>query len=117
MLAILGGLAEFERELNPTGDGSEVRQGPWGAVWPAAGRTSAPGGHPAAHGGAHAVHLARTYGVSQATISRLQPSPFQDARRVACSHAINAFDSTDYCNFIVACLTHDIGLTSAAFVR
>ena len=47
--------------------------------------------------------------MSQATISRLQPSPFEDARRVAVRTLLMRSTPTDCTNFIVACLTHDIG--------
>ena len=78
MLTVLGGLAEFERELIAarTGEGRK--------------RAKARGvrfGRPPAHQRQEAIQrlaegvtqadLARTYGVSQATISRLQPSPFE----------------------------------------
>jgi DNA invertase Pin-like site-specific DNA recombinase len=82
MLTVLGGLAEFERELilARTGDGRR--------------RAKARGvrfGRPPAlthqrqeaiqrlTEGATQADLARSYGVSQATISRLQPSPFAGA--------------------------------------
>jgi DNA invertase Pin-like site-specific DNA recombinase len=87
MLTILGGLAEFERELilARTGDGRKrakargVRFGRPPVLTPhqrqeAIQRLTE---------GATQADLARTYGVSQATISRLQPSPFEDPRRVA----------------------------------
>jgi DNA invertase Pin-like site-specific DNA recombinase len=84
MLIILGGLAELERELilDHTGDGRK--------------HAKARGvrfGRPPAHQrqeaiqrlaeGATQADLARTYGVSQATISRLQPSPFEAASGAA----------------------------------
>jgi DNA invertase Pin-like site-specific DNA recombinase len=87
MLTILGGLAEFERELilARTGDGRkrakarEVRFG----------RPPALTVHQRQEAiqrlteGATQADLARTYGVSQATISRLQPSPFEVLNVVA----------------------------------
>jgi DNA invertase Pin-like site-specific DNA recombinase len=87
MLTVLGGLAEFERELIAarTGEGRK--------------RAKARGvrfGRPpslTAHQRQEAIQrlaegdtqadLARTYGVSQATISRLQPLPFGDSASVA----------------------------------
>ena len=80
MLTVLGGLAEFERELilARTGDGRKrakargVRFGRPPALTPhqrheAIQRLAE---------GATQADVARTYGVSQATISRLQPLPF-----------------------------------------
>ena len=77
MLTVLGGLAEFERELIAarTGEGRK--------------RAKARGvrfGHPPSlkaiqrlAEGVTQADLARTYGVSQATISRLHPLPFDSA--------------------------------------
>jgi DNA invertase Pin-like site-specific DNA recombinase len=82
MLTVLGGLAEFERALiiARTGEG-RVRAKARGVRF---GRP--PALTPATNGriqrlaeGATQADLARTYGVSQATISRLQPLPFEHA--------------------------------------
>ena len=81
MLTILGGLAEFERELilARTSDG-RTRAKARGVRF---GRPSALTAHQRLEAiqrlaeGATQADLARTYGVSQATISRLQPSPFE----------------------------------------
>src|SRR5262245_28339783 len=75
MLAVLGGLAEFERELirNRTGEGRKrakargVKFGRPSALTP---HQQAEALQPLANGEAQA-ELARSYGVSQATISRL----------------------------------------------
>jgi DNA invertase Pin-like site-specific DNA recombinase len=83
MLAVLGGLAEFERELilARTGDG-RTRAKARGVRF---GRPPALTAHQRQEvvqrlaEGATQADLARTYGVSQATISRLQPSPFEGA--------------------------------------
>jgi DNA invertase Pin-like site-specific DNA recombinase len=83
MLTILGGLAEFERELilARTGDG-RTRAKARGVKF---GRPPALTAHQRQEAiqrlteGATQADLARTYGVSQATISRLQPSPFGGA--------------------------------------
>jgi DNA invertase Pin-like site-specific DNA recombinase len=80
MLTVLGGLAEFERELilARTGDG-RTRAKARGVRF---GRPPALTSHQRQEAmqrlleGATQADLARTYGVSQATISRLQPSPF-----------------------------------------
>ena len=83
MLTILGGLAEFERELirARTGEG-RTRAKARGVRF---GRPPSLTVHQRqeviqrlAEGIAQA-DLARTYGVSQATISRMQPSPFEAA--------------------------------------
>jgi DNA invertase Pin-like site-specific DNA recombinase len=87
MLTVLGGLAEFERELilARTSDGRDrakargVRFGRPAALTPhqrqeAIQRLTE---------GATQADLARTYGVSQATISRLHPSPFVEGASVA----------------------------------
>ena len=84
MLTVLGGLAEFERELilARRGDGRTrakargVRFGP-PPVLTAHQRQEA---MQRLSEGATQADLARTYGVSQATISRLQPSPFEPSR-------------------------------------
>ena len=55
--------------LARTGDGRRRAQGAWGAFWTIQRLAE----------GATQADLARTYGVSQATISRLQPSPFEVA--------------------------------------
>ena len=83
MLTVLGGLAEFERALiiARTGDG-RVRAKARGARF---GRPPALTSHQRQEAiqrlaeGATQADLARTYGVSQATISRLQPLPFEGA--------------------------------------
>jgi DNA invertase Pin-like site-specific DNA recombinase len=75
MLTVLGGLAEFERELilARTGEGRKRAQARGLAV-----RLPRPAKRLAE--GATQADLARTYGVSQATISRLEPSrPFEGA--------------------------------------
>lgn len=80
MLTVLGGLAEFERELilARTGDG-RARAKAKGVKF---GRRPKLTAHQRAEAiqrlaeGATQADLARTYGVSQATISRLLPSPF-----------------------------------------
>src|SRR5215831_9979144 len=80
MLTVLGGLAEFERELilSRTGDG-RTRAKARGVRF---GRPPALTAHQRQEAtqrlaeGATQADLARTYGVSQATISRLNPSPF-----------------------------------------
>jgi DNA invertase Pin-like site-specific DNA recombinase len=88
MLTILGGLAEFERELilARTSDG-RTRAKARGVRF---GRPPSLSAHQRQEAvqklaeGATQADLARTYGVSQATISRLQPSPFeQDASAAA----------------------------------
>jgi DNA invertase Pin-like site-specific DNA recombinase len=81
MLTILGGLAEFERELilARTSDGRSRAK----ARGVRFGRPQALDHHQRAEAiqrlaeGATQADLARSYGVSQATISRLQPSPFE----------------------------------------
>jgi DNA invertase Pin-like site-specific DNA recombinase len=86
MLTILGGLAEFERELilARTGDGRKRAK----ARGVRFGRPPALTVHQRQEAiqrlaeGATQADLARTYGVSQATISRLQPSPFEVANVV-----------------------------------
>src|SRR5437660_7128247 len=83
MLTVLGGLAEFERALiiARTGDG-RVRAKARGVRF---GRPPALTSHQRQEAiqrlaeGATQADLARTYGVSQATISRLQPLPFGGA--------------------------------------
>ena len=83
MLTVLGGLAEFERALiiARTGDG-RVRAKARGVRF---GRPAALTSHQRQEAiqrlaeGATQADLARTYGVSQATISRLQPLPFGGA--------------------------------------
>jgi DNA invertase Pin-like site-specific DNA recombinase len=83
MLTVLGGLAEFERALiiARTGDG-RVRAKARGVRF---GRPPALTSHQRQEAiqrlaeGATQADLARTYGVSQATISRLQPLPFGHA--------------------------------------
>jgi DNA invertase Pin-like site-specific DNA recombinase len=83
MLTVLGGLAEFERALiiARTGDG-RVRAKARGVRF---GRPPALTSHQRQEAiqrlaeGATQADLARTYGVSQATISRLQPLPFEHA--------------------------------------
>jgi DNA invertase Pin-like site-specific DNA recombinase len=83
MLTVLGGLAEFERELilARTSDGRSRAK----ARGVRFGRPAALTAHQRQEAiqrlteGATQADLARTYGVSQATISRLQPSPFEGA--------------------------------------
>ena len=83
MLTVLGGLAEFERALiiARTGDG-RVRAKARGVRF---GRPPVLTVHQRQEAmqrlaeGATQADLARTYGVSQATISRLQPLPFEGA--------------------------------------
>jgi len=83
MLTVLGGLAEFERALiiARTGDG-RVRAKARGVRF---GRPPVVTVHQRQEAiqrlaeGATQADLARTYGVSQATISRLQPLPFEHA--------------------------------------
>jgi DNA invertase Pin-like site-specific DNA recombinase len=83
MLTVLGGLAEFERALiiARTRDG-RVRAKARGVRF---GRPPALTSHQRQEAiqrlteGAKQADLARTYGVSQATISRLQPLPFEQA--------------------------------------
>ena len=85
MLTVLGGLAEFERALiiARTGDG-RVRAKARGVRF---GRPPALTSHQRQEAiqrlaeGATQADLARTYGVSQATISRLQPLPFGGSKR------------------------------------
>ena len=80
MLTILGGLAEFERELilARTSDGRSRAK----ARGVRFGRPAVLDAHQRAEAiqrlaeGATQADLARSYGVSQATISRLNPSPF-----------------------------------------
>jgi DNA invertase Pin-like site-specific DNA recombinase len=87
MLTVLGGLAEFERELilARTGDGRKRAQ----ARGVRFGRPPVLTSHQRQEAiqrlaeGATQADLARTYGVSQATISRLQPSPFEGASAAA----------------------------------
>ena len=58
----------------------EARQSPWRAFWPSAGKEAM---QRLAEGAVQA-DLARSYGVSQATISRLAaPSPFAEGAAVA----------------------------------
>jgi DNA invertase Pin-like site-specific DNA recombinase len=83
MLTVLGGLAEFERALiiARTGDG-RARAKARGVKF---GRPPSLTAHQRQEAiqrlaeGATQADLARTYGVSQATISRLQPLPFEGA--------------------------------------
>jgi DNA invertase Pin-like site-specific DNA recombinase len=87
MLTVLGGLAEFERELilARTSDG-RARAKAKGVKF---GRPPALTAHQRQEAiqrlaeGATQADLARTFGVSQATISRLAPSPFGNAARAA----------------------------------
>jgi len=80
MLTVLGGLAEFERELilARTSEGRNRAK----ARGVGFGRPAALNAHQRAEAihrlaeGATQADLARSYGVSQATISRLTPSPF-----------------------------------------
>jgi len=81
MLTILGGLAEFERELilARTGDGrkrAKARGVRFGR--PPLDCAPTPGGHPAARGRCYASRSGADLW-SKATISRLQPSPFEAA--------------------------------------
>ena len=83
MLTILGGLAEFERELirARTGEG-RTRAKARGVKFGRPPVLTAHQRHEAIQRlaeGATQADLARTYGVSQATISRLSPSPFSGA--------------------------------------
>ena len=86
MLTILGGLAEFERELIQarTGEGRKRAK----ARGVRFGRPPALTAHQRQEAiqrlaeGATEADLARTYGVSQATISRLHPLPFGDSASV-----------------------------------
>jgi DNA invertase Pin-like site-specific DNA recombinase len=86
MLTILGGLAEFERELIQarTGEGRKRAK----ARGVRFGRPPALTTHQRQEAiqrlaeGATQADLARTYGVSQATISRLHPLPFGDSASV-----------------------------------
>ncbi len=83
MLTVLGGLAEFERELilARTGEGRKRAK----ARGVRFGRPPVLTVHQRQEAiqrlaeGATQADLARTYGVSQATISRLQPLPFEHA--------------------------------------
>jgi DNA invertase Pin-like site-specific DNA recombinase len=83
MLTVLGGLAEFERELirARTGEGRKRAQ----ARGVKFGRPPSLTVHQRREAiqrlaeGATQADLARTYGVSQATISRLRPNPFGGA--------------------------------------
>jgi DNA invertase Pin-like site-specific DNA recombinase len=74
MLTVLGGLAEFERELILARTGTAAGARPTALTMhqrqEAIQRLAE---------GATQADLARSYGVSQATISRLQPSPFDGA--------------------------------------
>ena len=87
MLTVLGGLAEFERELilARTSDGRTrakargVRFGRPPALTPHQRQEAI---QRLAEGHSQA-DVARSYNVSQATISRLEASPFEDARSVA----------------------------------
>ena len=85
LVTMLAGIAEFERELSvPAPVRVEPALKPVGCVL--AGRRCSPSisakRYRAACGGRYAVaDLARTYGVSQATISRLQPNPFGGRKR------------------------------------
>jgi DNA invertase Pin-like site-specific DNA recombinase len=83
MLTILGGLAEFERELIAarTGEGRK-RAKARGVRFGRPPSLTVHQRHEAIQRlaeGATQADLARTYGVSQATISRLQPLPFDSA--------------------------------------
>src|SRR5215471_6130857 len=88
MLAVLGGLAEFERELiRARTDDGRKRAKARGVRF---GRPQALTAHQRKEAiqrlteGAVQADLARTYGVSQATISRLAaPSPFAEGAAVA----------------------------------
>jgi DNA invertase Pin-like site-specific DNA recombinase len=88
MLTVLGGLAEFERELilARTGDG-RARAKARGVKFGRPAKLSAHQRREAAQRlaeGAVQADLARSYGVSQATISRLAaPSPFEASAAVA----------------------------------
>jgi DNA invertase Pin-like site-specific DNA recombinase len=103
MLTVLGGLAEFERELilARTGEGRKRAQ----ARGVRFGRPPALTSHQRQEAiqrlaeGATQADLARTYGVSQATISRLQPSPFGEARSVA----VASFARAGFCMRNQAC--------------
>jgi DNA invertase Pin-like site-specific DNA recombinase len=83
MLTVLGGLAEFERELilARTSDGRSRAK----ARGVRFGRPAVLDAHQRAEAiqrlaeGATQADLARSYGVSQATISRLNPSPFEQS--------------------------------------
>jgi DNA invertase Pin-like site-specific DNA recombinase len=87
MLTVLGGLAEFERELilARTSDGRSrakargVRFGRPPALTPHQRHEAI---QRLAEGHSQA-DVARSYNVSQATISRLEASPFEDAKKVA----------------------------------
>ena len=87
MLTVLGGLAEFERELilARTSDGRSrakargVRFGRPPALTPHQRQEAI---QRLAEGHSQA-DVARSYNVSQATISRLEASPFEDAKKVA----------------------------------
>jgi DNA invertase Pin-like site-specific DNA recombinase len=83
MLTVLGGLAEFERALiiARTGDGrirAKARGVRFGRPPALTSRQRQEAIQRLAEGATQA-DLARTYGVSQATISRLQPLPFEHA--------------------------------------
>ena len=77
MLTVLGGLAEFERELirARTGDGTRPRQGPraftWGDPLPSPSINDRRRRRRFANGTATQADLARRFNVSQSTISRL----------------------------------------------
>ena len=83
MLTVLGGLAEFERELilARTSDGrmrAKVRGVKFGRP-PKLTLHQRQEALKRLREGATQADLARTYGVSQATISRLEPRPFEVA--------------------------------------
>jgi DNA invertase Pin-like site-specific DNA recombinase len=86
LFTLLGGLAEFERELilARTSDGRTCAK----ARGVRFGRPPVLTAHQRREAiqrlaeGATQADLARTYGVSQATISRLQPLPFGDSASV-----------------------------------
>ena len=83
MVTVLGGLAEFERELilARTSDGRRRAKARGGRF----GRLQALDAHQRAEAlqrlaeGATQADLARSYGVSQTTISRLNRSPFEQS--------------------------------------
>jgi DNA invertase Pin-like site-specific DNA recombinase len=87
MLTVLGGLAEFERELILARTGEGRARAKAGGV--RFGRPPALTAHQRQEAiqrlqeGQAQAEVARSYNVSQATISRLEPSPFEDARSIA----------------------------------
>ena len=84
MLTVLGGLAEFERELilARTGDG-RARAMARGVKFGRPPKLTAHQRREAIQRGEAQTDVARSYAVSQATISRLVPSPFACASAVA----------------------------------